>query len=232
MHKSDERILERLEELIELGNQVLETKKYLEHRKKFYISDHQLLSQWLASSLNFLSRIIGSDTDYYHKFRWQTELAEQWQDSYNATKRCQGILLAAKEDIISGFLLDRELLISADIFDDFLEQAEHLLENKYKDAAAVLIGSVLESSLRKMCKKHGVDVKDKGGAIITDTATIAPLNDALYKGKVYSKLVHKQIIVWADVRNNAAHGHYGQYTQSDVEDMAKGVRSFVTEYLA
>ncbi|MGB5932758.1 MAG: DUF4145 domain-containing protein [Anaerolineae bacterium] len=231
MRKSEERILERLDELIDLGNQVLETRKYLQQWRKFKIGDHQLLSQWLTSSLNFVSRVIGSNSDYYLKFRWQAELTEDWRQSYDATNRCQGILLAAREDIISGFLFDRELLISADVFDDFLEQAEHLLENKYKDAAAVLIESVLESSLRKMCKKHGVDVADGTGTMITDTATIAPLNDALYKGKVYPKLVHKKIIVWADVRNNAAHGHYDQYTQSDVEDMDKWVRSFVTERL-
>jgi len=139
--------------------------------------------------------------------------------------------MAVKEDIESGFLFERELLISADVFDDFLEQAEHLLENKYKDAAAVLIGSVLESSLRKMCKKHGVEVKDNTGAVTTDTATIAPLNDELYKAEVYSKFVYKEIIAWADLRNNVAHGHYDKYKQTDVEGMDQWVRSFVTEHL-
>lgn len=230
MGKSDERILERLDQLIDLGNQTLATKRC--SGGTWYIRDHRLLGQWLTSSLNFLSRVIGSDSNHYREFEEQARLAKDFRTVHPGTERCQGILLAAKEDILSGFLLSRELLITADVFDDFLEQAEHLLENKYKDAAAVLIGSVLESTLRKMCKKHGVDVTDKTGAIITDTATIAPLNDALYKGKVYSKLVHKQIIVWADVRNNAAHGHYDRYTQSDVEDMDKWVRSFVTEQLA
>ena len=230
MRKSDERILERLDQLIDLGNQTLATK--IRSGGMWYIRDHRLLGQWLTSSLNFLSRVIGSDSDYYREFEAQARRAKDSRTVHPATERCQGILLAAKEDIIGGFLFDRELLISADIFDDFLEQAEHLLENKYKDAAAVLIGSILESSLRKMCERHGVDVTDKTGAVITDTATIAPLNDALYKCEVYSKLVHKQIIVWADVRNNAAHGHYDRYTQPDVEDMDKWVRSFVTEHLA
>ena len=226
MRKFDEKVTLHLEELIKQGEHLLTTKQ------PGYLGtlDNRLLSQWVTSCLNFLSRALGKNTEHYRRF--DTEKKTALEGYIYATERCLGVLMAVKEDIDSGFLFERELLISADVFDDFLEQAEHLLENKYKDAPAVLIGSVLESTLRKMCKKHGVDVTDKTGAIITDTATIAPLNDALYKGKVYSKLVHKQIIVWADVRNNAAHGHYDQYKQSDVEDMAKGVRSFVTEYLA
>jgi len=226
MRKFDERVTDNLEQLIKQGEELLATKqsRYPE------TLDHRLLSQWITSSLNFISRALGKNTEHYRRLDAEKDYALQgWT---NPIERCLGVLMAVRADIESGFLFERELLISADVFDDFLEQAQHLLENKYKDAAAVLIGSVLESSLRKMCIKNGVDVTDKTGATITDTATIAPLNDALYKGKVYSKLVHKKIIVWADVRNNAAHGHYDQYTQSNVEDMAKGVRSFVTEHLA
>jgi len=229
MPKFDKRALERLEELIDFGHTLANHPVWGEV-SGWYISDAAELSQWITSSLNFISRVIGGETQHYRMFDEQAP--EALQGNLEAAQRCLGVLKAVKADITSSFLFERELLISADVFDDFLEQAEHLLESKYKDAAAVLIGSVLESTLRKMCKKHGVDVTDKTGAIITDTATIAPLNDALYKGKVYSKLLHKQIIVWADIRNNAAHGHYEKYTQSNVEDMDKWIRSFVTEHLA
>lgn len=228
MRKFDEKVTLALEQLIKQGEDLLATKQL--GQVGWWIENDRLLSQWVTRCLNFLSRVLGNDTEHYRRFDEQKEKAILGY--VDATERCLGVLIAAKEDIDSGFLFERELLISADVFDDFLEQAEHLLENKYKDAAAVLIGSVLESSLRKMCRKHGVDVTDKTGAIIIDTATIAPLNDELYKAQVYSKLVYKQIIAWADLRNNAAHGHYDQYTQSDVEDMDKWVRSLVTEHLA
>jgi len=230
MLKFDEKVALRLEQLIKEGEDLLATKQQGVWTVGWYIENNRLLSQWVTNCLNFLSRVLGTDSEHYRRFDKEKETA--LMGYAHGTERCQGVLMAVKEDIDSGFLFERELLISADVFDDFLEQAEHLLENKYKDAAAVLIGSVLESTLRKMCVKHGVDVTDKTGAIITDTATVAPLNDALYKAQVYSKLVYKQIIVWADLRNNAAHGHYDQYTESDVEDMDKWVRSFITEHLA
>lgn len=227
VRKFDEKVTLRLEELIKQGEDLLATKQLAE--LGWSIKNNRLLLQWVTSCLNFLSRVLGNDSEHYRRFDKEEETA--LVGYAHGTERCQGVLIAAKQDIESSFLFERELLISADVFDDFLEQAEHLVENRYKDAAAVLIGSVLESSLRKMCRKHGVDVTDKTGAIITDSATIAPLNDELYKAQVYSKLVYKQIIAWADLRNNAAHGHYDQYTQSDVEDMDKWVRSFMTEHL-
>ncbi|MFQ5886533.1 MAG: HEPN domain-containing protein [Anaerolineae bacterium] len=229
MRKFDERVILRLQQLIKQGEDLLASKQP-SGIGGWWIENTRLLSQWVTNCLNFLSRVLGDDSEHYRRF--DEEKTEAILGDASPAERCLGVLIATREDIESGFLFERELLISADVFDDFLEQAEHLLENKYKDAAAVLIGSVLESSLRKMCVTHGIDVTDKTGIVITDTATLAPLNDALYKGKIYSKLVHKRITVWADLRNNAAHGHYDQYTQSDAEDMAKGVRSFVTEHLA
>ena len=229
MRKFDEKVILRLEQLIKQGESLLASKQR-SGIGGWWIENDRLLSQWVTGCLNLLSRVLGKDTEHYRRF--DTEKEEAIVGDAGHTERYLGVLMAAKEDIDSGFLFERELLISADVFDDFLEQAEHLLENKYKDAAAVLIGSVLESSLRKMCRKHGFDITDNTGAVITDTATIAPLNDALYRGEVYSKLVHKQITAWADLRNNAAHGHYDQYTKSDVEDMDKWVRSFVIEHLA
>jgi len=229
MRKFDGKVTLRLEELIEQGERLLDGKQPSGFGG-WWIEDKRFLSQWVTSCLNFLSRVLGKDTEYYRRFDKEKEDAIVGDAS--PAERCLGVLVAAKQDIESGFLFERELLISAGVFDDFLEQAEHLLNNKYKDAAAVLIGSVLESTLRKMCVKHGIDVTDKTGAIITNTATIAPLNETLYKAEVYSKLVYKEIIARADLRNSAAHGHYDAYTQTDVEDMGKWVRSFVAEQLA
>ena len=57
-----------------------------------------------------------------------------------------GILRAAREDYANGYLFDIKQLIAAEVFDDLLEQAEHLLDAGYQEAAAVLAGAVLEDS--------------------------------------------------------------------------------------
>src|SRR4051794_19965214 len=53
----------------------------------------------------------------------------------------RGILKAIKNEIDNGWLVTMKGIVSAEIFTDFLEMAEHLLKEKYKDAAAVIIGS-------------------------------------------------------------------------------------------
>lgn len=40
-------------------------------------------------------------------------------------------------------------------------------------------------------------------------------------------LLHQQVTAWLDIRNNAAHGNYLEYTENDVGLMIKGVNSFI-----
>ena len=50
------------------------------------------------------------------------------------------------------------------------------------------------------------------------------MNADLAKEGVYNKLVQKQVTALADIRNNAAHGHYDQFTKEDVTSMIKEVQ--------
>jgi len=104
---------------------------------------------------------------------------------------------------------------------------EHLLKEGYKDAAAVIVGSVLEDTLRKLCDSNGITTTNSKG----NPLTIDPLNSELAKAVVYNKLVQKQITSWADLRNNAAHGHFDKYDDKQVKMMLLFVQSFCTDYL-
>jgi hypothetical protein len=118
--------------------------------------------------------------------------------------------------------------IHADIFADFLEMADYLLQQGYKDPAAVVIGSVLEAHLRKLCGKHGIPVsKPDGSPKKADT-----LNSELAAGAVYSKLDQKSVTAWLDLRNQAAHGNYKDYTKEQVVLMLQGVRDFSARHPA
>jgi hypothetical protein len=104
---------------------------------------------------------------------------------------------------------------------------EYLLKEGYKDAAAVIIGAVLEDSLRKLCDKNGIPTNRSNGSPLT----IDPLNAALAKADVYSKLVQKQITTWAHVRNKAAHGEYQEYDKDQTKMMLLFVQNFAEQYL-
>jgi hypothetical protein len=140
----------------------------------------------------------------------------------------RGMLEALRSDYESGYQQSVVELVHADIFADFLEMADHLLQRGYKDAAAVIAGSVLESHLRKLCDRHNISVaKPDGSPKKTDT-----LNSELAGANIYSKLDLKSVTAWLDLRNKAAHGHYTEYTQEQVVLMLQAVQDFVARYPA
>jgi hypothetical protein len=142
---------------------------------------------------------------------------------YGDIKLLFGILSALHTAYSQGLLYDLEELIRGEIFDDFLEMAEYLLEEGYKDPAAVLIGGVLEEHLRKLCLKNEIAIKTPDGK----PKSGGVLNDDLYKGGIYNKGDFKSIIAWLEIRNNAAHGKYNEYSEEQVDLMLKSIRDFI-----
>ncbi len=138
-----------------------------------------------------------------------------------------GIIKAIQNDYEKGLLVNFRKLLQAEIFADFLEMGEYLLKENYKDAAAVIIGSVLEDTLRKLAVSNGINVLKSNG----DYMTLEPLNMELAKANVYDKLIQKQITSWGDLRNKAAHGHYDEYDKQQVEMMLLFVQKFCSDYL-
>jgi molybdopterin-guanine dinucleotide biosynthesis protein A len=136
-----------------------------------------------------------------------------------------GILQALRNDYAAGYLRSVVELIHADVFADFIEMAEHLLDQGYKEPAAVILGSVLEEHLRKLCQKNAIDtiVPSDGRAKKADT-----MNGDLASASVYSKLDQKSVTAWLGLRNSAAHGKYSDYTKDQVGHMLQGVRDFAS----
>lgn len=135
-----------------------------------------------------------------------------------------GILVALRADYEAGYLESIHELIHADIFTDFLEMADYLLEEGYKDPAAVLAGGVLEEHLRKLCQKNNIPTqKDESRPKKADK-----LNAELADAEVYSKLDQKSVTSWLDLRNKAAHGKYDEYLKEQVALMVNGIRDFIS----
>ena len=62
----------------------------------------------------------------------------------------QSILRSIRVDVEEGYLTGKRTLISAEVFTDFLEMAEHLDDNCYKDPTAYPTGAVLEDVCEKL----------------------------------------------------------------------------------
>jgi hypothetical protein len=140
-----------------------------------------------------------------------------------------GILLALRDAYQNGYLEEVHELIHADVFTDFLEMAQHLLEEGYKDPSAVLVGGVLEEHLRKLCTKNGIAITNP-----TDSKARKAdgLNNDLAKAGAYDKLAQKNVTAWLDLRNKAAHAEYNTYDANQVDYRLRGLRDFLTRYRA
>lgn len=140
-----------------------------------------------------------------------------------------GIIKALLVDLEDGFITSHATLIRGELFDDFLEMATHLIEEGYKDAAAVISGTALEVHLKKLCENRDIAVEqERNGSIQPIKAD--RLNAELAKSEAYNKLDQKSITAWLGLRNNAAHGNYKEYDKAQVTLTIDSVRNFIARH--
>ncbi|NQY26570.1 MAG: hypothetical protein HRT92_05265 [Piscirickettsiaceae bacterium] len=209
----------RIDQLLEQSTGVLATKQSSKYDSNYV--DSGALSGLRASVLSFIAMVYGKDHSHYSEFNAATDNSYE----FNA-KKGHAIILSIQNEIEGGWVFSVKQLITAEIFSDFLEMAEHLLSQGYKDPAAVMIGSVLEENLRQLCSNNDIDIEiEKDGRFIAKKAD--RLNSDLAKSEVYTKLDQKAVTMWLDLRNKAAHGKYDEYTKAQVDLMSQGVIEFL-----
>jgi hypothetical protein len=234
-----EKIVNRFQELIDFENQLMETRisgsgsntrsTTARYNRVALITlpydyvNGEIVTQWGTSCLHILKQVFGSESDHYKNFKELFPDLTNHAVGTKTVKKALGVLKAAKDDYQNSYLFDTRALIEAEIFDDFLEQAEHLLNQGYFTASAVIAGSVLEDSLRKLCTKSEIALSAK--------PKLDTMNADLAKAGIYNLLKQKQITALADLRNKAAHGQ-GGFTKEDVEAMIKDVRRFTEDYFS
>ncbi len=219
-----DRILGRLDSLIDMGGKVLATRRPPPHNVAAGdFVESALSQQWRTSSLAFLKSVFGLDGIHYRDFEERCKSLDKGWSQYNDAERGLAILRAAKEDIDGGYLQRVEMLVSGEVFSDFLDMAEHLLDNDYKDPVASLIGAVLEDGLRRMCANNTLPVQSGDN--------ISSLNQKLADKKVYNRLQQREIETWNKLRDYADHGRFEEYSSEKVGDMLEGTRKFLDNYL-
>jgi hypothetical protein len=139
-----------------------------------------------------------------------------------------GIVKALKGELEVGYLPSFPELVRGEMFEDLNEMAKHLVQEGYKDAAAVIAGTSLESHLHQLSIKNSVSIDYTGKDGSTKKKTAERLNQELGKN-VYSLFEQKQITAWLDLRNNAAHGNYSEYDQDQVAKLIEWVGDFISK---
>lgn len=213
------KLVERIDQLLQKADKVRATHKPNPPNViGFPTLSADAFFEWKSGVENLISRIVCEDSSYYDNF--QNQVKKGYVSHLNSGV---GILRALREDLELGYLEKIQDLIIAEVFTDFLDIAEHLLVNGYKDPSASLIGAVLEDGLRKIAVKNNITVKSNDD--------IGSLNTKLADGEIYNRLVQRQIQAWKALRDSADHGKFKEYKTEDVKSMHEGVRRFLTENL-
>ncbi|MDR2907274.1 MAG: hypothetical protein LBU91_04720 [Bacteroidales bacterium] len=170
-------------------------------------------------------RIVGERSEYYREVDAILKRTDIWEGQ--KLRNIIGPVTALKSDLQNDYLKSFSDIIQSEVFSDYLEMAEHLLNEGYKDPAAVLVGSTLEVHLRELCISNGIDIEttNNKGSQVQKKADL--MNSDLAKASVYSSAYQKQIIAWLGLRNFAAHGKYSEYSKDEISLMLQGIRQFV-----
>jgi hypothetical protein len=142
----------------------------------------------------------------------------------------KGALRALRADVEADALRTFEETISAELFSDLISQGEHLLGEKYRLPAAVLIGASLEEHVKKLAVKGAIPLlKPTGEPVKTSN-----LNDLLAKAGAYSSADRDLVAGWLKIRNEAAHvmKEFEQRTDPEIRLMASGIRDFISRFPA
>jgi hypothetical protein len=219
MALDQETILAQIDYILSHVKQVTSTSKYSDLSD---LDDHRG-SEAATLLRSTIERLAPSDSSYVKNMA-STTIYGGPQGLRTSISPLIGILEALRLSYANGYITSVYELVHADVFSDFLEMADHLLDRDYKDAAAVIAGSVLEEHLRKLSVKNRINVPKPDGSPKKADA----LNSELAAKGVYSKLDQKGVTAWLDLRNKAAHGYYSEYTKEQVSLMSQSVRNFVS----
>ena len=180
------------------------------------------ISRWRTLSREILISVFGAEHRFTDAFGKSVTFVNGFFPDAQDIQVATGVLRASR-DFVAGGYFDLRRLIAAEVFTSLLDEAEHLLDVGYKDPAAVLTGSVLEDGLRRIADKRGLTLNPKSG--------MSAINDALRGAGVYTPLLHRQVQVWIEIRNNAAHGKIAEYEAADVRAMHVGVSQLLDTHL-
>ncbi|WP_439488999.1 hypothetical protein [Algoriphagus sp.] len=139
----DNILLEKVNYAINLADEALNSRYKTED--SFYVYhwvNTELFKKFEAFSLSLIISIYPGNHPYYENFNNSVD-----KNSVHCVEAGKGLLTSIKIELEKGWIKSVKNLISAEIFTDFLEMAEHLLDEKYEHPAAVMIGSVLEEHL-------------------------------------------------------------------------------------
>ena len=221
----NEDISKRFAELIREGTSLVKNIPHDRDGDAYWMNDTflQPCQRWMVSVANLVN-IVTTKKSIYPGACENILTSEDMQSGVPTSKfkKYLGILESANDEWERGLLRDVEYLISAETFDDFLDHAAVYHKGNKKMEAAVLASSVLEDTIKKICKKN--DIETSGNSLET-------LIDSMVEAEVITLVKGKRMKGFSGVRNHALHAEWDEFDISDVGNLIKGLRELISDYL-
>lgn len=216
-----QKFIERCQQLIKESEKIKETRKSPPRGVMAADSvNREMFYKWKNNSENLIIKTTNRGSSYHRDF------SDKVKDNYFYQLEIGiGILKGLVEDLEQGLIEKVQDLVVAEVFTDFLDTASYLLTKGYKDPAAFLAGTVLENGLKKIAKKNSISIQGQH-----NEDGIGTLNNKLSQQQIYNELKRRSIHAWKEIRDNAAHGKFDEYTENDVKTMVDGISRFLSEY--
>ena len=217
----EEKVRERLAELIEVGKRLAVGTEYGQVRNSAHASE---CHGWLAAADHVVSLACLSPTSAYRSSVARIlEIAKTRGYCINeSVGEMASMLQHLLSDLDAGLLTTVANQARAETFDDLLDHASEYFKEGRKDGAGVLATAVFEDTLRRIARSHDVeDQRVKSDVLIT----------LLTQKDVITGVMAKRCRAAAGVRNQALHAQWEEFTLDDVNSVIVLTRELLNAYL-
>jgi hypothetical protein len=206
-------------------------RKVIRAYKRWYSLSYELVKDYLPEMISEFNSYYKAEVSHgkkssshlgvvdYLKLRYSPSpnSIEAMTESFIDTFEEQLGILLIVPDIAEVRELSLRKLITADVANTEVEQAEMLLSNGFHRAAGSIAGVALELHLKTLCDINGQPYPSK--------ATIQPLLLALQKGGILDSTEIKHIEYLASIRNKCAHPK--EVSEAEVQSLIEGVKEII-----
>lgn len=132
----------------------------------------------------------------------------------------KGFLNALKIDIENNLLTSLQDQVAGEIYGDFISLSKQLIDEGFKEPAAVLACGALEDSMKKFATKNGMNVFDADLSTVVNSLKASGLIKGTQAGVVQS---------YVKLRNKTFHAQFDKIELPEVSSLIAFIESFVLE---
>lgn len=216
----EQTVVARITQLIQSGFQLKETDE-----DSVAISQHHRAqcSGWLVSAQNAIHRVCEDPNDPYRTNVDRITAEDHGWCIPEAVGTVREILIALLQDAEAGLLSSVADQARAETFDDFLDHADAYVKEKRKNESGVIAGVVFEDTVRRLCRRDGLE--EKGQKLDT-------LISELTRKGVFNAIKAKRARAAAGVRTKASHAQWAEFEIEDVKATIEFTREVISANLA